>query len=85
MHTFFEASILRGMTDQSVAERNARLDDLLDAAKQWGDTRKKQLTDAVILSKAVLRGRTGSERLAAATVDATAAKVVEAIDDFLRT
>ena len=71
------------MANQSVAERNARLDALLHSAQTWGTIRKKQLTDAVALSKAVLRGRTGSDRLSASTVEATSMKVIEAIDDFL--
>jgi len=73
------------MVDQTTAERNARLNDLQEAAQNWATERKKQLTNAVSLSKAILRGRTGSDRLASSTVDATSTKVIEAIGDFLRT
>lgn len=70
-------------TTARTAERNARLDALLTATEKWGAIRKKQLTDAVALSKAILQGRTGSDRLAAATVNATSEKVLEEIDEFL--
>lgn len=72
------------MIEQGNAERDARLDALLEAAQTWGDVRKKQLTNAVVLSKAILRARTGSDRLVASTVAATSEKVIEAIDDFLK-
>jgi len=71
------------MATKGTAERDARLDALLESAETWGAARKKQLTDAVTLSKAILRGRTGSDRLAASTVTATSGVVVDAIDDFL--
>ena len=72
------------MATQGTAERDARLDALLKSAEVWAATRKKQLTDAVKLSKAILRARTGSDRLAASTVAATSDRVIEAIDDFLK-
>jgi len=70
------------MADQT-AERNARLDALLEAAETWAENRKKKLTNSVKLSKAILRGRTGSDRLAASTVNATSEKVVGSINEFL--
>jgi len=70
-------------TTARTAARNARLDALLTATEKWGEIRKKQLTDAVALSKAILKGRTGSDRLAAATVNATSEEVLEEIDEFL--
>jgi hypothetical protein len=69
----------------SAVERNKRLDALTAAAKDWGNRRTKDLKARVASSKAILRGRTGSERLAQASVSAASALVVSEIDDFLLT
>ncbi len=67
----------------TVAERNARLDALASATQAWADARTKELQNRVDTAKAILRGRTGSERLAQATVSAASDLVVTEIDDFL--
>lgn len=66
-----------------IDDRNARLDSLKAAIIAWSDKRTKQLNDEVTFSKRVLQGRTGSERLANAPVQAASDLVVEEIDDFL--
>ena len=69
----------------SVAERNARLDALLTATNEWSDKRTKELQARVATVKKLLKGRTGSERLATATSQAASDLVVRQIDDFLAT
>lgn len=69
----------------SVAERNKRLDALAEAATSWADKRTKELEGKVASAKKILKGRTGSERLAAATSQATSDLLVDEIDDFLLT
>lgn len=67
----------------TVAERNARLDALAEAAKAWATSKTRELDNRVETAKAILKGRTGSERLAQATVSAASGLVVTEIDDFL--
>jgi hypothetical protein len=67
----------------TVAERNARLDALTAATTSWAEKRRTEINNRVASSKKILKGRTGSERLAQASVQAASALVVESIDDFL--
>lgn len=67
----------------TVAERNARLDALAEAARAWADSKTRELNNRVETAKAILKGRTGSERLTQASVAAASALVVSEIDDFL--
>lgn len=69
----------------SVAARNARLDALQSATIAWAERRTKDLRGRIATVKTILRGRTGSERLAAATSEAASDLVVREIDDFLTT
>lgn len=69
----------------SVAERNARLDALVQAAQDWAKTRTDELNNRVSSAKAILQGRTGSERLAQTGVSATSDLVVDEINQFLVT
>lgn len=66
-----------------VAARNARLDALATAAQAWATAKTTELNNRVNTAKAILKGRTGSERLAQSTVSATSGLVVSQIDDFL--
>lgn len=66
-----------------VSDRNARLDALVAATQSWAKSQRDALNHRVASSKAILQGRTGSERLAQASVQATSGLVVAAIDDFL--
>jgi hypothetical protein len=67
----------------SVADRNARLDALVQAATQWANSRTTYLNNQVAVLKSILQGRTGSERLAQTSVSATSDLVVSSINDFL--
>lgn len=71
------------MAGQSVAERNARLDALQSAVTFWAEKKRTEINDRVASSKRILQGRTGSERLARAPVQAASALVVDALSDFL--
>lgn len=67
----------------TVAERNARLDALAKATTEYAEQQTKQLNRRVDVSKRILKGRTGSERLAQASVQQSSALVVTTINDFL--
>lgn len=67
----------------TTAERNARLDSLEKAVKQYAAQQRKQLNRRVDVCKRILQGRTGSERLAQASVQESTALVSAEIDDFL--
>lgn len=67
----------------TIAERNARLDALKKATIEWAARRKKQLEDQVSFGKRLLKGRTGSERLANAPVNAASELTVDEIETFL--
>jgi len=65
------------------AARDARLDALVEATKFWADKQTKALQERAASSKKILKGRTGAERLAQASVQAASALVVSEIDEFL--
>jgi hypothetical protein len=65
------------------AARDARLDALKVAAEDWGKRETKRLKDQVALSKRMLKGRTGSERLANATTASVSNLTVDEINTFL--
>lgn len=67
----------------SKAERDARLDELEAATKEWATNERKRLKAQVALSKKILRGRTGSERLNNTTVKAANELLVDEIDEYL--
>lgn len=67
----------------AIDERNKRLDALSEATVSWANKRSQELKDKVAAAKKILKGRTGSERLAASTVQAASAYLVEEIDNFL--
>ena len=64
-------------------DRNARLDALTAATSAWADKRTKEYTDKVAAVKKILKGRTGSERLANKTAAEASNLVVAQINDFL--
>lgn len=64
-------------------ERNARLDELGAAITTWATQRRKQLKRQVLEGKRLLKGRTGSERLAQASVESISDLTVDQINDFL--
>jgi len=69
--------------DQATQKRNARLDALLEATEAWAARQTQALNDQVSLSKRILKGRTGSERLAQASVQSVSDLAVDQINDFL--
>ena len=69
----------------SVADRLQRLLELESAAKSWAKSKKADLDAQVARNKQILKGRTGSERLAQAALQETTAAVTQEIEDFLRT
>lgn len=69
----------------SAADRLQRLLELEAAAKAWAKSKKADLDAQVARNKQILKGRTGSERLAQAALQETTAAVTQEIEDFLRT
>lgn len=67
------------------AERDARLLRLSEATTKWADKRIEQYEKQVAINKALLKGRTGADRLASENARANSTLVVSAIDDFLLT
>lgn len=71
------------MAVASQAERNARLDELAAAVKQWRDKRVLRLEDQVALGRKILRGRRGAQGLQNETTKQASALLVDEIEDFL--
>lgn len=69
--------------DDRTAERDALLDRLKDAFDGWYDNEKSELEDEATYLKSVLRGRTGSERLARENTTEAEVLVVNDITSFL--
>ncbi len=67
----------------SIEARNARLDALGTAIKDWAKARREYLNKQVAFSKRLLKGRTGSERLNQASIESATALTVDSINDFL--
>jgi hypothetical protein len=63
--------------------RNKRLDDLQTATNEWAQKQTDRLNNDVAVAKAILKGRTGSERLASAASSAASDLVLTSINDFL--
>ncbi|WP_394831818.1 hypothetical protein LVJ94_35410 [Pendulispora rubella] len=71
------------MADSSASGRTDRLDELLAATHAWAIQRRAALQNRLDSSKRILQGRSGSERLAQASVQAASELVVDEITDFL--
>jgi hypothetical protein len=67
----------------STADRNARLNQLQQAAQQWATSRTNYLNNQVSTLQAILQGRGGANGVAQAGVTATSDLVVSQINDFL--
>ena len=65
------------------AARNLRLDALKKATDDWAKKRTAYLNAQVVFARRVLKGRTGSERLASSSVSLAKDLVVDAINTFL--
>ena len=64
-------------------ERNARLQQLATAVSEWATRRRTYLQKQVAFGKALLKGRTGAERLNNASVQTATNLVVDEIEQFL--
>ena len=71
------------MTIANAELRDQRLDNLADAVNTWADNKKARLEKEATLLKAILKGRTGSERLNNVTVQSANDLAVDEINDFL--
>ena len=69
--------------DDRTEERDALLNRLKDAFDEWYDNEKSDLEDEATYLKSVLRGRTGSERLARENTTEAEVLVVNDITSFL--
>lgn len=67
----------------SSEERNKRLDNLAQATKDWAKSQRKYLQTQSSLAKRILKGRTGSERLAQTSVNTIGDLTVDEINQFL--
>lgn len=64
-------------------ERNARLDKLAKATAEWAKNQRTYLQKQSTLAKRMLKGRTGSERLAQTSVGIVSGLTVDQINQFL--
>ena len=67
----------------SKADRDARLDTLASAVKDWATKRREYLNNQLSFAKRVLKGRTGQERLNNASVEMASSLLVDEISQFL--
>lgn len=70
-------------TTPTIEERNAQLDQLEQTVTEYAQAQRDYLNGQVARNKQILRGRTGSERLTGAAVEASTALTVATINDFL--
>jgi hypothetical protein len=63
--------------------RDQRLDDLATATTEWATKKRKRLQDQAAFAKALLKGRTGAERLNNSVVTSATDLLVDEINDFL--
>lgn len=72
------------MTDTADTERrDALLDELQSATNDWADAEEQKTQKTIDFMKSVLRGRTGSERLARSNTTEARVLVIDDIDSFL--
>jgi len=64
-------------------ERDANLDALQAAVDEWGEKELSRLENEVKFMRAVLRGRTGSEKAGTQALDAASSLLQAEIDDFI--
>lgn len=63
--------------------RDQRLDDLATATTEWAVKKRKRLQYQAAFAKALLKGRTGTERLNNAVVVSATELLVDEVNDFL--
>lgn len=71
------------MATPSKEKRDQRLENLVQATEMWAKKEKKYFEDQSELLKELMRGRTGSERLAHVSVETASDFTVDAINQFL--
>lgn len=64
-------------------ERDANLDSLKTAVKTWGDKEKTRLENEVKFMRAVLKGRTGSEKAGTQNLDTLQEILKLEVEDFI--
>ena len=64
-------------------ERDANLDALQNAADEWADKELTRLENEVKFMRAVLMGRTGSEKAGTESLDSASAILQAEIDEFI--
>lgn len=69
--------------DPATQRRNALLDELQQATDDWADHEEQKTQDTITFLKSVLRGRTGSERLARSNTTEARVLVIDDINSFL--
>lgn len=67
----------------AIDARNQLLDDLKSALDEWHEHETQRIDDEVTFVKSVLRGRTGSERLARSNTAEAQILVIDDINSFL--
>lgn len=72
-----------GVPDDRTTTRNQLLDRLQRSFNEWHDREKSRLEDEATFLKSVLRGRTGSERVARANTTEAEVLVINDITSFL--
>lgn len=69
----------------AASDRQARLNDLSGAVKAFAKKRRDELNLRVATAKKLLKGRTGSDRLAQTAAQGAQGPVIKEINDFLTT
>jgi hypothetical protein len=64
-------------------ERDANLDALTSAVKEWGDKETARLENEVKFMRAVLKGRIGSEKAGTANLDSLSKLLQAEVDAFM--
>ncbi len=70
-------------TQHDIEARNQLLDDLKSATDEWFEAEEQRIQDEIDFVKSVLRGRTGSERLARSNTRQAEILVIDDISSFL--
>jgi hypothetical protein len=65
------------------ADRDANLDALSNAVKKWGDQEKARLENEVKFLRAVLKGRTGSEKAGTQNLEALSSLLQAEVSEFI--
>jgi len=71
------------MSSQSSQAKQERVTALQTATEQWSSKATADYQSRIARAKAILSGRTGSDRLAQSTVQAVQSLVVDSVEDFL--